>query len=50
MKIKLYNGRIFDLPEFDAKALVKSGKAIFVEEKEIQEEVKPKTRKKVTND
>jgi len=50
MKIRLYNGKEFDLPEYDAKALVKCGKAVFVEEKEIQEEVKPKTRKKVTND
>ena len=47
MKIKLYNGRIFDLPEFDAKALVKSGKAVFIDDEET---IKPKTRKKITND
>jgi len=47
MKIKLYNGRIFDLPEYDAKALVKSGKAVFLNDEET---IKPKTRKKVNND
>jgi len=47
MKIKLYNGKIFDLPEFDAKALVKCGKAEFLNDEET---VKPKTRKKISND
>jgi len=50
MKIRLYNGREFDLPKHDAEALVKCGKAVFIEEKEIQEVVKPKPRKKVNND
>ena len=47
MKIKLYNGKIFDLPEFDAKALVKCGKAVFLDDEET---IKLKTRKKVNND
>jgi len=47
MKIRLYNGREFDLPKYDAEALVKSGKAVFIEENEIKEEVKPKPRKKI---
>jgi len=40
-------GKEFDLPEYDAKALVKSGKAVFINDEET---IKPKTRKKITND